>query len=44
MSDTESELLQDVPGTELIYYQLAFIVTALLLIGLDWVMVNLSYN
>ena len=43
MSDTViSELLQDVPSTELIYYQLAFLVTAFLLIGLDWVLVSQS--
>jgi hypothetical protein len=44
MSDPASELLQVVTSTEVIYYQVVFLVTAVLLLGLDWVMVNLSHN
>jgi hypothetical protein len=44
MSDPASQVLHAVSSTEIIYYQLAFVVTALLLLGLDWVMVNLSHN
>jgi len=43
MSDAEStQLLESASSVEVIYYQVVFLVTTLLLIGLDWVMVNLS--
>ena len=43
MSDAEStQLLESASSVEVIYYQVVFLVTTLLLIGLDWVMVNVS--
>ena len=44
-SDLESEevpaLFQDIPSGEILEYHLIFLLTVIILIGLDWVMVKL---
>lgn len=44
-SDLESEevpaLFQDIPSTEILVYHLVFVLTVIILIGLDYVMVKI---